>query len=147
MKNQISYPASVFSPRWVFPYLSLSALISPYALIHGLFFSNLLLSGVHPPSYSDPYSRSRNQTNPRTRGICHIKYFSSTYGSNSLMHPQNANTHTLHITICKKENMDLKDQKCANVIKKVVRKSMAASLTSSGINTAQVINDFIYSRH
>ncbi len=32
------------------------------------------------------------------------------------------------ITICKKEYMDLKDQKCANVIKQAVRKSMAASI-------------------
>jgi hypothetical protein len=51
------------------------------------------------------------------------------------------------ITICKKEYEDLKDQKCANVIKQVVRNSMAASLSSSGINAAQVINDFLFSRH
>jgi hypothetical protein len=51
------------------------------------------------------------------------------------------------ITICKKEYEDLKDQKCANVIKQVVRNSMAASLNSSGINAAQVINDFILKGH
>jgi GTP1/Obg family GTP-binding protein len=47
------------------------------------------------------------------------------------------------ITICKKEYEDLKDQKCANVIKQVVRKSMAASLQASGINQAQVIHNFV----
>jgi hypothetical protein len=51
------------------------------------------------------------------------------------------------ITICKKEYMDLQDKKCANVINQVVRKSMAASLQTSGVNAAQVINDFIFSRH
>jgi hypothetical protein len=49
------------------------------------------------------------------------------------------------ITICKKEYMDLQDQKCANVIKQVVRKSMAASLQASGINPAQLIHNFIFS--
>jgi len=51
------------------------------------------------------------------------------------------------ITISKKEYMHLKDQKCANVINQVVRKSMAASVQASGINQAQVINDFILNRH
>ena len=51
------------------------------------------------------------------------------------------------ITICKKEYMDLKDQECANVINQVVRKSMAASLYSSGVNAAQVIHNFLFSRH
>jgi hypothetical protein len=50
------------------------------------------------------------------------------------------------ITICKKEYIDLKDQKCANVIKQVVRNSMAASATASGINQAQVIHNFLFSR-
>jgi hypothetical protein len=50
------------------------------------------------------------------------------------------------ITICKKEYMDLQDTKCANVIKQVVRKSMAASLQASGINQAQLIHDFIFSK-
>ncbi|MGB8101369.1 MAG: hypothetical protein WCE96_06790, partial [Nitrososphaeraceae archaeon] len=31
------------------------------------------------------------------------------------------------ITICKKEYEDLKDTKCANIIKQEIRKSMAAS--------------------
>jgi len=48
------------------------------------------------------------------------------------------------ITICKKEHLDLKDQKCANVIKQVVRNSMAASAAASGINQAHVINDFLF---
>jgi hypothetical protein len=47
------------------------------------------------------------------------------------------------ITICRKEYMDLQDNKCANVIKQVVRKSMAASLQTSGINPAQLIHNFI----
>jgi GTP1/Obg family GTP-binding protein len=53
------------------------------------------------------------------------------------------------ITICKKEYMDLQDNKCANVIKQVVRKSMAASLQTSGkgINQAQVIHNFIMGKH
>jgi hypothetical protein len=50
------------------------------------------------------------------------------------------------ITICRKEYEDLKDQKCANVIKQEVRKSMAASYTASGINAAQLIHDFINRR-
>jgi hypothetical protein len=50
------------------------------------------------------------------------------------------------ITICKKEYMDLQDNKCANVIKQVVRKSMAASLQASGINPAQLIHNFIFSK-
>ena len=40
------------------------------------------------------------------------------------------------ITICKKEYQDLLDNKCANVIKQEVRKSMAASLQTSGINAS-----------
>jgi hypothetical protein len=51
------------------------------------------------------------------------------------------------ITICKKEYEDLKDQKCANVINQVVRKSMAASMTASGINQAQLIHNFIFNKH
>ena len=51
------------------------------------------------------------------------------------------------ITICKKEYMGLQDNKCANVIRQEVRKSKAASLYSSGVNAAQLINDFIFSRH
>jgi hypothetical protein len=41
----------------------------------------------------------------------------------------------------------LQDSKTADVINQVVRKSMAASLSSSGVNAAHVINDFIFSRH
>jgi len=39
------------------------------------------------------------------------------------------------------------DQKCANVIHQVVRKSMAASTAASGkgINQAQVIHNFLFS--
>jgi len=37
------------------------------------------------------------------------------------------------------------DQKCANVINQVVRKSMAASATASGINQAQTIHNFLFS--
>jgi hypothetical protein len=48
------------------------------------------------------------------------------------------------ISICRKEYEDLKDQKCANAIKQVVRKSMAASMTASGINQAQLIHNFIF---
>jgi hypothetical protein len=51
------------------------------------------------------------------------------------------------VTICRKEYEDLKDQKCANIIKQVVRKSMAASLQASGINPAQLIHNFIFSKH
>jgi hypothetical protein len=51
------------------------------------------------------------------------------------------------ITICKKEYMNLQDNKCANVIKQLVRKSMAASLQTSGINQAQVIHNFIFGKH
>lgn len=51
------------------------------------------------------------------------------------------------ITICRKEYEDLKDQKCANVIKHVVRKSMAASMAASGINQAQMIHNFIMGKH
>ena len=47
------------------------------------------------------------------------------------------------ITICKKEYMDLKDQKCANIIHQTIRQIKAASLSSSGINAAQVIHNFI----
>ena len=47
------------------------------------------------------------------------------------------------VTICKKEYQDLLDNKCANVIKQEVRKSMAASLQTSGINAAQLIHNFI----
>jgi len=51
------------------------------------------------------------------------------------------------ITICRKEYEDLKDQKCANVIKQEVRKSMAASLQTSGVNAAQLIHNFLFSRY
>ena len=51
------------------------------------------------------------------------------------------------VTICKKEYMDLQDNKCANVIKQVVRKSMAASLQASGINPTQLIHNFIMGKH
>jgi hypothetical protein len=47
------------------------------------------------------------------------------------------------VTICRKEYMDLQDNKCANLIKQVVRKSMAAALQASGINAAQLIHNFI----
>ena len=51
------------------------------------------------------------------------------------------------ITICKKEYMDLQDNKCANVIKQTIRKSMSASLQTSGVNAAQVIHNFIFGKH
>jgi hypothetical protein len=51
------------------------------------------------------------------------------------------------ITICKKEYMDLQDNKCANVINQVVRKSMAAPLQASGVNPAQLIRNFINGKH
>jgi hypothetical protein len=51
------------------------------------------------------------------------------------------------ITICKKEYEDLKDTKCANIIHHTIRQSKAASLTSSGVNAAKMINDFIFSIH
>jgi hypothetical protein len=51
------------------------------------------------------------------------------------------------ITICKKEYMDLQDNKCANVINQVVRKSMAASLQTSGVNVALLIHNFINGKH
>jgi hypothetical protein len=50
------------------------------------------------------------------------------------------------ITICRKEYMDLQDNKCANVITQTIRKSMAASLQTRGINPAQLIHNFIF-RH
>ena len=50
------------------------------------------------------------------------------------------------ITICKKEYQDLLDNKCANVIKQEVRKSMAASYQANGINPAQLIHNFITNR-
>jgi hypothetical protein len=50
------------------------------------------------------------------------------------------------ITICRKEYEDLKDKKCANVINQTIRKSMAASLQTRGINPAQLIHNFIF-RH
>jgi hypothetical protein len=50
------------------------------------------------------------------------------------------------ITICKKEYMDLKDNKCANVMTKIIRESKAASVSPS-INQAQVIHNFLFSKH
>jgi hypothetical protein len=51
------------------------------------------------------------------------------------------------ITICKKEYEDLKDTKCANIIHQTIRQSKAASLSSSGVNAAQLIYNFIFSKH
>ena len=51
------------------------------------------------------------------------------------------------VTICKKEYEDLKDTKCANIIHQTIRQSKAASLTSSGVNAAQLIHNFIFSKH
>jgi hypothetical protein len=51
------------------------------------------------------------------------------------------------ITICRKEYEDLKDTKCANIINQKIRKSKAASLSSSGVNAAQVIHNFIFGKH
>lgn len=51
------------------------------------------------------------------------------------------------ITICKKEYMDLQDNKCANVIKQTIRKSMAASLQTSSIDPAQVIHNFLFTKY
>jgi hypothetical protein len=51
------------------------------------------------------------------------------------------------ITICRKEYEDLKDQKCANVIKSMIRESKAASIAASGIYQVQIINDFLNSKH
>lgn len=50
------------------------------------------------------------------------------------------------ITICRKEYEDLKDTKCANIIHQTIRQSKAASLQASGINQAQLIHNFIFSR-
>jgi len=49
------------------------------------------------------------------------------------------------VTITMKEYSDLKDNKCANVIKQVVRQSKAGSIiaTAKGINQVQVIHDFL----
>jgi hypothetical protein len=47
------------------------------------------------------------------------------------------------ISICRKEYMDLKDQKCANIIHQTIRQSKAASMATSGINKAQLIHDFL----
>jgi hypothetical protein len=51
------------------------------------------------------------------------------------------------ITICKKEYMDLQDKKCANIIHQSKRQSKAASLQTSGVNAAQLIHNFIFSKH
>jgi hypothetical protein len=51
------------------------------------------------------------------------------------------------ITISKQEYRNLQDNKCANVIKQVVRKSMAASQQASSINQAQLIHNFIFGKH
>jgi hypothetical protein len=50
------------------------------------------------------------------------------------------------ITICKKEYMDLQDKKCANIIHQAIRQSKAASLQTAGINQAQLIHNFIFSK-
>jgi hypothetical protein len=51
------------------------------------------------------------------------------------------------ITIYRKEYEDLKDTKCANIIHHTIRQSKAASLSSSGVNAAQLIHNFIFSKH
>lgn len=51
------------------------------------------------------------------------------------------------VTICKKEYMDLQDNLCTKVIKQEVRKSMAASLQTSGINAAQLIHNFLFTKY
>ena len=51
------------------------------------------------------------------------------------------------ITICRKEYEDLKDTKCANIIHQTIRQSKAASLQTSGINPAQLIHSFIFSKY
>jgi hypothetical protein len=51
------------------------------------------------------------------------------------------------ITICRKEYEDLKDTKCVNIIHQTIRQSKAASLSSSGVNAAQLIHNFIFSKH
>ena len=48
------------------------------------------------------------------------------------------------VTICKKEYMDLQDNKCANIIHQTIRQSKGASLQTSGINAAQLIHNFIF---
>jgi hypothetical protein len=50
------------------------------------------------------------------------------------------------VTICRKEYEDLKDTKCANIIHQTIRQSKAASLQASGINPAQLIHNFIFSK-
>jgi hypothetical protein len=59
---------------------------------------------------------------------------------------QQPETKTEMITICKKEYMDLQDKKCANIIHQTIRQSKAASLQASGINPAQLIHNFIFSK-
>ena len=61
----------------------------------------------------------------------------------ALLHPETKEM----ITICRKEYEDLKDTKCANIIKHEIRKSMAASLQASGLNPAQLIHNFIMGNH
>jgi hypothetical protein len=51
------------------------------------------------------------------------------------------------ITICKKEYEDLKDTKCANIIHQTIRQSKAASLSTKGVNAAQLIHNFINGKH
>lgn len=52
------------------------------------------------------------------------------------------------ITICKKEYMDLKDKKCANIIHQTIRQSKAASISDNkNINQAQIIHNFLFNRH
>jgi hypothetical protein len=52
---------------------------------------------------------------------------------------------TVTISLQEYEGLLKQDGKCANIIKQTIRKSMAASLQTSGkgINPAQVIHNFI----
>jgi hypothetical protein len=60
---------------------------------------------------------------------------------------QQPETKTEMVTICKKEYMDLQDNKCPNIIHQTIRQSKAAALQTSGINAAQMIHNFIFSKH
>jgi hypothetical protein len=50
---------------------------------------------------------------------------------------------TVTISLQEYEGLLKQDGKCANTIRQTIRKSMAASLQTSGINQAQLIHDFI----